>query len=108
MVSRKDVTQEDIARVVGIDVSGVNKILNEVPGPVFRQTTKTAVFKAAARLGYIEPVRGKKRMMQAVRGLLSACARAIVDLREGRIKAAQATLDTAMAQWRDMLSPPKA
>lgn len=46
------VTQVQIARVVGLDVSSVNKILNKVPGPVFAKETKQRVFKVAKRMGY--------------------------------------------------------
>ncbi len=46
------VTQQDIAKTVGLDVSSVNKILNRVPGPVFRKETVKAVFQIAKELGY--------------------------------------------------------
>ena len=46
------VTQADIARRVGIDVSSVNKILNRKPGSVFRKETVRKVFKLARQLGY--------------------------------------------------------
>jgi transcriptional regulator with XRE-family HTH domain len=46
------VTQSDIARRAGVDVSTVNKILNKRPGPVFRKETIKRVFKAARELGF--------------------------------------------------------
>ncbi len=46
------VTQIEIARRVGLDVSSVNKILNKRQGPVFRKDTIRKVFKAARDLGY--------------------------------------------------------
>lgn len=46
------VTQVEIARRVGLDVSSVNKILNRRPGPVFRKDTIKKVFKVARELGY--------------------------------------------------------
>lgn len=46
------VTQVEIARRVGLDVSSVNKILNEVPGPVFAKETKKLVFQVAKKMGY--------------------------------------------------------
>jgi transcriptional regulator with XRE-family HTH domain len=46
------VTQIEIARRVGLDVSSVNKILNRRKGPVFRKDTVRKVFKAAKELGY--------------------------------------------------------
>src|SRR5579862_152432 len=46
------VTQLDIARRVGLDVSSVNKILNRRAGPVFRKDTIKQVFKIAKELGY--------------------------------------------------------
>ncbi len=46
------VTQVEIARRVGLDVSSVNKILNRRKGPVFRKETVRKVFKVARDLGY--------------------------------------------------------
>jgi transcriptional regulator with XRE-family HTH domain len=46
------VTQVEIARRVGLDVSSVNKILNRRQGPVFRKETIRKVFKVARELGY--------------------------------------------------------
>lgn len=44
--------QIDIAEVLGLDVSSVNKILNRTRGPVFAQETIRRVFECAKRLGY--------------------------------------------------------
>jgi transcriptional regulator with XRE-family HTH domain len=46
------ITQVEIARRVGLDVSSVNKILNKRQGPVFRKETIRKVFKIAKDLGY--------------------------------------------------------
>src|SRR5262245_23108531 len=46
------VTQGEIARRLGLDVSSVNKILNKRPGPVFRKDTIRRVFRTAKELGY--------------------------------------------------------
>lgn len=46
------VTQSTIAREVGIDVSSVNKILNQVPGAKFRKDTVARVFRVARRVRY--------------------------------------------------------
>jgi len=46
------ITQVEIARRVGLDVSSVNKILNRRQGPVFRKDTIRKVFKVARDLGY--------------------------------------------------------
>jgi transcriptional regulator with XRE-family HTH domain len=46
------VTQVEIARRCGLDVSSVNKILNRRPGPVFRKETIRKVFRIARDLGY--------------------------------------------------------
>jgi hypothetical protein len=46
------VTQLEIARRVGVDVSSVNKILNRRSGSVFRKETVRKVFKVARELGY--------------------------------------------------------
>ena len=46
------VTQVEIARRIGIDVSSVNKILNRRQGPVFRRETVQKVFRIARQMGY--------------------------------------------------------
>jgi hypothetical protein len=46
------ITQVEIARRVGLDVSSVNKILNRRQGPVFRKDTIRKVFRVAKELGY--------------------------------------------------------
>ncbi len=46
------VTQVEIARRVGLDVSSVNKILNRRQGPVFRKETVKKVFKISREMGY--------------------------------------------------------
>jgi hypothetical protein len=46
------VTQVQIARRVGLDVSSVNKILNKRKGPVFKHTTVKQVIKVAKELGF--------------------------------------------------------
>jgi DNA-binding LacI/PurR family transcriptional regulator len=45
-------TQSEIAERVGVDISTVNKILNRVEGPVFRQETIKQVFSMAKKLKY--------------------------------------------------------
>src|SRR5450755_346796 len=45
-------TQVEIARRVGLDVSSVNKILNRRKGPTFKKETIKQVFKVAKDLGY--------------------------------------------------------
>ena len=46
------VTQVEIARRLGLDVSSVNKILNRRTGPVFKKDTVKKVFKMAREMGY--------------------------------------------------------
>jgi hypothetical protein len=46
------VTQVELARTLGLDVSTVNKILNRRPGFRFRKETIRQVFQMAKRLGY--------------------------------------------------------
>ena len=46
------ITQVEIARRIGIDVSSVNKILNRRQGPVFRKETIRKVFQIARQMGY--------------------------------------------------------
>ncbi len=56
-------TQVEIARMVGLDVSSVNKILNDAQGPVFKEETKAMVRKMAKKLGY-KPKSASKGMMR--------------------------------------------
>lgn len=51
-MSKQEVTQVEIARRVGLDVSSVNKILNQTPGPVFREETIEKVVETAREMGY--------------------------------------------------------
>ena len=46
------VTQSDIARKCGIDISSVNKILHQLPGASFNKKTIQNVFRVAKELGY--------------------------------------------------------
>jgi transcriptional regulator with XRE-family HTH domain len=46
------ITQVEIARRAGLDVSSVNKILNRRKGPIFKKETIKQVFKLAKDLGY--------------------------------------------------------
>jgi DNA-binding LacI/PurR family transcriptional regulator len=57
-------TQVDIAEEVGLDVSSVNKILNEKAGSVFKPATVRKVFAAAKRLGYNFSRSSKGRVTQ--------------------------------------------
>jgi hypothetical protein len=46
------VTQVEIARTLGVDISTVNKILNRTPGYKFRKETIKRVYSMAKSLGY--------------------------------------------------------
>lgn len=51
--NRKGVpTQRDIARLLDLDVSTVNKILRDAPGPAFNKHTVRKVWQAAEEIGY--------------------------------------------------------
>ena len=45
-------TQVEIAKKLGLDVSSVNKILNQCKGPVFKKETIDRVFATARDMGY--------------------------------------------------------
>lgn len=77
--------QIDIAKEVGLDVSSVNKILNKVPGPVFRKDTIKRVFKAAKLAGYDlnrENKHSLRRRVQFLEKVLEANELAIQALRK--------------------------
>jgi predicted transcriptional regulator len=46
------VTQKDIAKRIGMDVSTCNKILHKVKGPKFRRETIELVFRTAREMGW--------------------------------------------------------
>lgn len=77
---RERATQVEIARRARIDVSTVNKILNEIPGPVFRKSTIERVRRIAKKLGWAPHPRAKKIMGDVGRELAVA-ARAFLNLR---------------------------
>ena len=59
------VTQQQIAETLGLDVSSVNKILNGVRGPKFRDKTIRRVFSTARLLGYSLTDRRGKGVLRA-------------------------------------------
>lgn len=67
--TREDVTQLDIARKVGVDVSSVNKILNRVEGAAFSRMTKNKVERAACELGYKRTRVSRKALLTVLRDL---------------------------------------
>ena len=46
------ITQVELARTLGLDVSTVNKILNRRPGMRFRKETVRQVFQTAKSMGF--------------------------------------------------------
>jgi len=59
-----EATQADVARLIGVDVSTVNKILNRKPGPKFKKSTIHNVFKAARTVGYDYPNRARRGRLE--------------------------------------------
>jgi DNA-binding LacI/PurR family transcriptional regulator len=59
----------EIARLVGLDVSSVNKILNKTHGSIFRKETIKMVFSKAKELGYTGRISGKGAMRRTLEGL---------------------------------------
>lgn len=61
-------TQRDIARRLSLDVSTVNKILRNAPGPAFNKDTARRVWAVARELGYdFERLRHQHRRRHARR-----------------------------------------
>jgi len=54
-MKKKRVTQEDIARLCGIDQGSVSRILNKDTRDSFAKETIERVFKAAREAGYLHP-----------------------------------------------------
>jgi transcriptional regulator with XRE-family HTH domain len=54
-MSKKKVTQMDIARICGIDQGSVSRILNSDTRDSFAEETIQKVFKVARELGYLHP-----------------------------------------------------
>lgn len=71
------VTQAEVAKKVGLDVSTVNKILNRVPGPSFAEATVKRVFKAAREMGWRLKWTGKYQLKDLVQQLSGALKEAL-------------------------------
>lgn len=69
MKQKRRITQTAVARRCRLDVSSVNKILNEIPGPVFKPETIHKVFRVAAEPGYIQPKNGKATLLSRIKTL---------------------------------------
>lgn len=69
------VSQREIARKARLDVSTVNKILNETPGPAFRPETVKAVKETARELGYKRGRPGKWQLLRALEELVEHCVK---------------------------------
>jgi transcriptional regulator with XRE-family HTH domain len=72
MRKKARVTQVEIARQVGIDVSSVNKILNRVPGAVFRKETLRHVQEVARLLGYSLGRANRHALIEVLREITAA------------------------------------
>lgn len=60
-------TQVDIAKACGLDVSSVNKILNDRRGPVFEKSTIQYVKETARKMGYKHPSTSKRHLLAILR-----------------------------------------
>lgn len=60
------VTQTEIARRLGLDVSSVNKIINQVPGPVFNKNTIQKVERAVREFGYKVKPNSRGQLIRAL------------------------------------------
>jgi transcriptional regulator with XRE-family HTH domain len=69
-ITGQKVTQSDIAKRVGLDVSSVNKILNFVEGPVFKNETRAQVLSVAKELGYDFNRPTRSRLLAALKELV--------------------------------------
>ncbi len=60
------VTQVEIARTLGVDISTVNKILNRTPGYKFRKETIKRVYSMAKALGFnVQSLKHKHHRMHS-------------------------------------------
>lgn len=67
---KRQATQLEIARRVGLDVSSVNKILGQKRGPKFHEDTITKVFETAKAVGYDFSKPSKSRLVAFMREIL--------------------------------------
>lgn len=77
------VKQIDVARLVSVERSTVTRILNNAPGYSYDKSTKQAVFKAAAQIGYLHPSVVKPQRRADDRKKLKAKALIKVYLKDG-------------------------
>lgn len=73
-MKKKRVTQEDIARLCGIDQGSVSRILNKDTRDSFAKETIERVFKAAREAGYLHPALVTSNRRNAIRKGLSVSA----------------------------------
>jgi len=98
------VTQVDIAKRVGLDVSSCNKILNQVVGPVFKKETIALVLRTAKEMGY-NLRRETKHSLRRENALLK---RALKDVVEATVNPAMPPLTPRrMTEIRELLDGPK-
>ena len=73
-MKKKRVTQEDIARICGIDQGSVSRILNKDTRDSFAKETIERVFKAAREAGYLHPALVTSNRRSSVRRGISVTA----------------------------------
>lgn len=93
------VTQVDVARRAGLDVSSANKILNGDVGPKFSDKTRDRVLRIARKLGYRFPPRGKRVKAMAARALIDAAKAFLGDVQPGDGDRLAAAIAAAEQIW---------
>ncbi|MBI5365502.1 MAG: PilZ domain-containing protein, partial [Planctomycetes bacterium] len=83
--ARRKVTQQDLARALGMHQGTVSRILAEVDGSTYPEDTRRRVRAAAIRLGYLHPTTVEHDQRQALRRALPAAAQVRVVLANGRL-----------------------
>ncbi len=79
------VTQKDVAAYLGLNQTTISRILAGTPRFTYSEQTRSRVFEAATRLGYLHPAVVKTEKRSSMRQPLPAAAQVRIYLQDGRL-----------------------
>lgn len=79
------VTQKDVAAYLGLNQTTISRILAGTPRFTYSEQTRSKVFEAATRLGYLHPAVVKTEKRSSLRHPLPAQAHIKILLRDGKV-----------------------
>lgn len=79
------VTQKDVAAYLGLNQTTISRILAGTPRFTYSEQTRSRVFEAATRLGYLHPAVVKTEKRSSLRQPLPAPAQVRIHLQDGKL-----------------------